>query len=194
MIYLSSSDLAIIHIPRTGGTALRDSLRYRSDAILYCSSPSDEHMTAQNASRLHPGCRTLSVMRSPWQIVASHWRFCQLLARTPQREQWAKSMAMFAALPFAVFVARLVETDWLNVGHCGGFGAWYCDRHTEIVQYSRDVNERVLSRLGVARRCERVNTTQSVPGPRWDAASIDRVGRYCRGDLERFSYRAPVIP
>lgn len=197
MIYVHKHDLCIIHVPRTGGTALKEAIACADlDITVHDRTPEEEHMTSYGARQLYPHSLTLVILRNPWDLFESTYAFCKKLFKDPLPFQWAKDMAMIGGLYFEEFVRRAVLIDWFTVGHCGGFFPWYCLPDTEVYIWSEDVNDRILRRLGINGMCKKLNFTDEKE-QQWDMGLVRMVGNYCWADIEKFGFsktikKAPV--
>ena len=195
MIYLIDHDMAILHVPRTGGTSLRLSLEGSRGVVIHCGTAPEEHMTAAQARDLHPGCRTLAVVRSPWEIFASMWKMGRLLAARESITDWIERlMSWMGCVSFSAFVRHAVRVDQFNVAAVGGFAALFCDHDTEILRYHSHINDEIVQRFDLYRcsRDHRINHTRRVPPPAWAPDTVNAVWEYCRNDIALCGWLPPV--
>ena len=192
MIVIPERHACFIHIPRTGGMALQTAIQ-RTFPLAQRHTRGWEHVAAHAVRRMLPSSdyRVFIVIRNPWSIFTSHWGWLQRVKTIPDfdvSEDIAHGIAIEGAMSFVESVQLCVGEDILATD--GGFAARYCDTETIVFRYECDPWPTIAALLDCELQMERENESLCEP-PRWDQASIELVGRYCRGDVERFGYVAP---
>lgn len=216
MIY-SPSRFVFVHLPRTGGFSIMQALASRimelGDVTLVSSPIGNSrrgwwcHSRACELIDDIPHWQSLwrwAVIRNPWDMVASRWRWTQrhwtAMAGRPM------PMSPGDALHWRELYAasRMTFAEWIpwahaNIATGGGFWRWYCcrpngqDLGVDPVRYDELPRRwpQLMARLGLAETpLPRLNDAP-LEHPAWTSESIDLVAELCRDDVERFRFEPP---
>ena len=192
MLALPEHGWVFVHIPRTGGSALKEALLQLPGAISHVDSEEKLlwHGSAWTALRMYPELRTFAIIRNPWDMLVSRWRWVQEHAANPISEwqPWYKSQVLVEVTwTFPQFVEAALGT--LTVG-----GQWitYCHPETHVLRYEDDWAGAVQSLLGCQLSIPRVNVSRcSLPA--WTEELLELVELHCFMDIEMFDYTRPQL-
>lgn len=201
MIHLGDPiDAVFIHIPRTSGNSitaaiLRQPVRWIEDrgpnVLLGLPGPGLgwRHSRACELRPLLPQwdrCRKLTIVRDPWRVHESMWRYYQC-----HRARNIDCAAM-ASLSFTEFVRDIFPRIERGLYH-----HWCCDPETGeelgVIPYRYEELDqqwpRVCADLGLPHpiRRPRANSARG-PAPAWTPEAIEIVLQRCPDDFARFGY------
>lgn len=219
MIY-SPSRFVFIHLPRTGGFSITQALASRIMALgdltvvtsgLNNSGPQGwwTHSRACELRNHIPHWDSLwkfAVIRNPWDMVASRWRWTQRMwsliesrpipTAPPNMLHWRE---LYSA-------SKMTFEEWIPWAHIhlrghDGFWQFYCCRSdgsslgVEPIAFEKLQDEwpSIAERLALPNlQLPRLNTSNEDP-PAWTQAAIDTVAEMCVNDVERFAFKPPRI-
>lgn len=145
---LWSTNFVFIHIPRTGGTVLTDAfgkLPYVSKDVLRY-----KHATVQQARQvvgesIWNKAYRFTILRDPWEIVASWYRHCQVPANADHcTPPWASYQQRIASMSLEQFVAD----ELVNFVPEGGFLRQYADDVGMEILTLQDAVDTLIRRTG----------------------------------------------
>lgn len=198
MIVCDNPRFVFIHTPRTGGIAFYDAVRRRLPQARVIEGPTgyDTHMPARAAREQYPDHPQITVMRSPWQIVASLYRmfraWCDKGIAPCVNDEEKSWIYALGGQDFGGFVRQAVAESRPIPN--GGFSVEFTEPGTRVFQYHDRPYERIAAVLGIRLGMLRLNGfLPDLPIP-WTPALIELVGRQCRWDVERFGYLPPMCP
>jgi hypothetical protein len=147
-----------------------------------------EHIGAAAARRLLGECLVFTIIRNPWCIFESHWRWVQRFRGTlgvvgPADVQYGLDAE--SAMTFSESVVNCIKYNTLASD--GGFHSRYCDSETIVFRYEdapwREISKLVGCELQVGRENEGTGDA-----PAWDGWCAELVASYCRDDITRYGY------
>lgn len=192
MIIFPDRKIVYIHIPRTGGTALKECV-VRNDANAIVSYGLNwQHATARMAAELLPGFRTIAVIRNPWNIYRSHYGWVHANAWNGAiKPDWFRGYIQCeAAMTFAENVANAAAYNVLEDGL--GFHARYCLGDTTVLRYEDDPWLE-LARLIEVDLSDLNRVNESPPmAAEWEQDSVELVRSRCARDTLLFGYTQPM--
>lgn len=190
MIYFPDSNTCVLHIPRTGGTALKELCRTRVNCVIYEGSAELEHMPAYRAREMYPNARLIAVARSPWEIVRSMWQFAVSVSTNPDTDSWTRLMSFAGLVTFDVYVRHVVTVDFFYVRRFGGFWNLIASEDCHALHYSRNINCELLSYLGLGITCT-PNPDSYDHTSYWTSQLIELIRQYCWHDIQHFGFQPP---
>lgn len=204
------SPFVFVHIPRTSGVALCASLGGQTGVKV--SAPADRHMRAAVAplvigEDVWAMAKKFSIVRNPWDIVASDYRLTASQAGIGSATQnmtagWDARVARLQAdRSFERFVAEEYLGQFSGIVP-GGFWRTWCTDEDGVEMGIRPIAfeqladpatwTELLDWLGL-QACPRlrINRSPAIPAE-WTAELIRRVGELCCEDVARFGFSPPT--
>lgn len=205
-----SDRFVFVHIPRTGGISISTALGTARNAQVNLTTL--RHNYARFIRDREPYWNRLfrfSVIRSPWEIVASWWRLLKreldFHYRRPNfdlREgPWISYLRRFSKdQDFGRYIERDILTGLIGIAQGGFWRTWCCgargeDLGVRAVRFANltaewpEIAER-CGRPGLALPHLNGTLRETVP---WTAALIAAVGQYCADDVRRFGFQPPAL-
>jgi len=191
MVIIPERKAIFLHLPRTSGFALTLAL-LRTFPTSVCDWIR-MHRTYDCMARQFPGWRFFTIMRSPWDILASHYGWCSMVVShriTPLVEQtsWycikVVSRGFEESLPYIFKDGTLCRKP--------GFYHTYCHPSVKVFQYGQDTHQRIAEWLDIELPSLRFNASAMGKGV-WTQRAIDSVAVHCLDDILRFGYNAPIM-
>lgn len=197
MVVIPSARVCVGHIPRTAGNSLAIAITATIPEAFRFSSE-EEHLSYSEAVEKYPYLQTyrfVMVMRSPYDILQSYYRYCLMVTKDPscvRSEKVRRYCQSLAKLPFGEFVCTVVSyrgTD--SIVTPPGFWHRYAGSdEVTIYQYADEPWPRIGELLGVSLSMPRTNSIDRPDEP-WDRESAELVARTCSLDIERYGYGNP---
>jgi hypothetical protein len=211
---IRSDRFLFIHIPRTGGISVTTALSQACHGAIVDTAAGRHAFGFSIKQQIgNAAWRRLfrfTLIRSPWEIVASCYRLAQRDAQcmtddgwldvTPDWTQsWVDCVRRFRADPsFEGYVHREVLSGRLGVAIGGFWRAWCCALNGSdlgvVPYYNERLNE---SWPEIADRCgcpglelPRLNATEPATVP-WTFELVSRVAALCHQDVETFGFSPP---
>lgn len=194
-----------IHIPRTGGTSLTEGLATNHAAVVDVHE--GKHRTAFVARTMlgeaWERAYRFSLIRSPWDIIASDYRHCMREAwsitaalRMTWTPEWHSRLLRIRAYDgFADFVLGEWLCDGSPIVAAGGFWDAFCgtgDVTPIRFEALRDQWPTIAAKCGCpCAELPHVNGTWA--GIEWPAWLAESVGAVCAGDVAIFGFEPPVL-
>ncbi len=186
-----------VHIPKTAGTSLTDALGAvpvfdsHAPAVIYRKADPDLFARAYK----------FTVVRNPWDRLASSFHFMQSGTEWPMQQDWARRH--LTGLDFAAFVRKLRNPWFRQEVLAERFfwpqSFWLKDRDGRILvdeihrfEELAAAVERICAQCGIAAPTRMAEHRKSARAPSRqlyeDDEMIELVGRLYAEDIERFGY------
>jgi hypothetical protein len=193
MVIIWDRSTIFIHIPRTGGMALSQAIEQYFVRSTVDFWESRIHATYLELQPQFPSFSFFTIMRSPWDIFMSHYRWCALMhwhnfTRTAHEiEDYCHSVVN------AGFTKGLeVIAKHGTLCKRPGFWATYAGDGVDVYQYDDQPFTAISSRLDCPMEVPVVNQSEGQK-PLWTSAAVELVADICADDIERFGYVPPVV-
>ncbi len=214
MIYLQEHSL-FLHIPRTSGCSLYEAvMRYgkMDDLPLIASGGAvaafHRHSRAKMLQSIipefhEPWFRRFTIVRNPWRLIESNYRFFQALALKLNAQsgqtvgncktRFFDYVGQVSLLSFSEFVTT--QHGFLIPG--GGFYQYFCmdeGRDLRVYPYRFEQIDQCWSELCDLLKLDclpprpHVNAASYSAQLNWDASAIAFVRCFCLDDIQRFGY------
>lgn len=198
-----------IHIPRTGGISITSALA-ASSLHPYVNVDDHRHDYARTI-RFRLGTESwnrkfvFSVIRSPWEIVASWYRLAKrdLAAMKTNPDfaaldnAWTRYLRVFEAdMDFGAYVKRDILGGIIGVAPGGFWRTWCCavdGADLGVQPYRFETLQARWREIAVKCGCPaaqlpHANGTKQEPAP-WTPELVAAVGELCQEDVARFGFR-----
>jgi len=195
MIVCDKPRFAVLHVPRTGGTALGEAInRALPAAQVLDSSPLVMHQGIERARKTYgDDLRYFCIMRSPWEIMASLFsQFTEIRRTNPSATPGFFDFRLPAAaeLPFYRWIYHA------NQRHAyrpfGGYSVKFVDDDVTVLQYADRPFAKLAKDLGI-----RLTKVQRLNGgwahPEWTKETVEMVAEHDHIDIERYGYKPPKV-
>jgi len=192
--------LLFIHIPRTGGTSVKNAIQ----AFFPDATRDDSHRKHWTA-RDHASCMTIAewercerftVLRNPHDLIASDWRYCRDSARRATMGDLGFHPVWCAKLRRTVNAdfPRFVRDEWLGQYsplYLGGFRRTWCsglsgeDYGVRVLRFEHLADDwlDLCNRLGITRTELPVANSSEPSAVEWPSDLSRRVAECCWMDL-----------
>lgn len=213
---VSPNRFVFIHIPRTGGMAISNTvasvLSEIPDTSILLSGDGDiasapwRHSRACEVAGTIPTWRDIrrfSVIRNPWDIVLSSWN---LLRRDSHSLNESKHLTTDSVQVYCDFIRDSLSMsfdEWIPwhfeyLREAGGFWNYWClgaqgedlgVRHVRFEQLNESWPN-LCELMGIPPVALR-HDNRSASCVDWSPRAIREVAELCRGDIERFDWQCP---
>jgi hypothetical protein len=193
MLTIPSLKLTYIHIPRTGGTALKAAIYKSIPDVVFNRNP---HASARHSKVLAGGdYRAFTVLRNPIDIYASQYRLVRRLAnecvswpiRCKDDELFHNHLFECATKSFTTYIDFILQHA--TICSVGGFYSTYCMPDTIIFKYEENFHARVEELLGCHLELEKVNCGCEGVDTTYTDELKTKVQDFCRYDYEMGFYK-----
>ncbi len=193
MLISQSKKILFIHIPRTGGTSLRQALITQvPDTQECCFQHSGVHTQGQDFFASYTGFQILTIVRNPWERIYSWYKLLRHYSRNPDEyysfHQFVVCFDEYFSGCHPIDRFRFNQLDYIAQPS----GQMVASRVLRFENYADDVSE-LFSELNLG--TDDYPSLNQVPADDFEQAYtselIDKVGQLAERDIRYFGYGFP---